>query len=207
MDAARRRYVFAHKYHPNGYACFLRELVDLGTRSPSGIAGITHDNAFSQVRNVAVTEAGMCLGRAAVAAAAYRIDHGEYPEALERMVPRYIEAVPTDPFDGKPIRATTQPDGLTLYSVGEDGEDDKGVETDWSVPVVSGRPLPLDAKTFVRLFRGDVVFHLGSAYKEHRRDPARARGARAKARREKHRREREVRGAPRGGRDAASPKP
>jgi hypothetical protein len=43
------------------------------------------------------------LVRVAVALAAYRSEKGEYPDALNRLVPDYLQQVPTDPYTGAPF--------------------------------------------------------------------------------------------------------
>lgn len=62
----------------------------------------------------------------AVALERYRCDHGEWPEPLEALVPRYLSAVPADPCDGKPLRYRRLPDGVLVYSVGPDKVDNGG---------------------------------------------------------------------------------
>lgn len=57
----------------------------------------------------------------------YRLAEGRLPETLEALVPKFIEAVPIDPFDGKPLRYKRLEKGYTIYSIGEDGEDNGGV--------------------------------------------------------------------------------
>jgi hypothetical protein len=42
------------------------------------------------------------------------------------LVPRYLSEVPNDPFDGKPLRLKHTEDGLVIYSVGLDGDDNGG---------------------------------------------------------------------------------
>ena len=32
----------------------------------------------------------------------YRLANGAWPDSLAALVPKYLETVPTDPFDGKP---------------------------------------------------------------------------------------------------------
>jgi hypothetical protein len=49
---------------------------------------------------------------------------------LEELVPEYLEAVPIDPFDDKPIKYKRTEPGYVLWIVGEDGEDNGGVERD-----------------------------------------------------------------------------
>ncbi len=63
---------------------------------------------------------------AALAAERYRMAEGRWPESLDVLVPRYLDAVPSDPFDGQPLRLRRLPDGLVIYSVGTDGVDDGG---------------------------------------------------------------------------------
>jgi hypothetical protein len=50
----------------------------------------------------------------AVAAAAFRQEHGRYPRAAEELVPAYFEEFPVDPGTGKPLRVTARPDGVEI---------------------------------------------------------------------------------------------
>ena len=62
----------------------------------------------------------------------YQVDHqGTLPESLLELVPRYLAAVPNDPFDlkGAPIRYLPHRSPPLLYSVGLDGIDDHGSRT------------------------------------------------------------------------------
>ncbi len=47
-----------------------------------------------------------CLSvtRLVVALNRYEMRNGKLPEALEQLVPEYIDSVPRDPYDGKPFR-------------------------------------------------------------------------------------------------------
>ncbi len=65
----------------------------------------------------------------AFALAAYRIDHGAYPEKLPDLLPRYVSSVPQDVFNGgADLRYKRRGDGFLLYSVGPNGQDDGGLE-------------------------------------------------------------------------------
>ena len=66
------------------------------------------------------------LARAALAIERYRIAMSNVPEHLGELVPRYLEYVPIDPFDGQPIRYRGTEPGYLLYSVLEDGQDNSG---------------------------------------------------------------------------------
>lgn len=55
--------------------------------------------------------------------------HGQYPEALEQLVPDYLEQAPIDPLDarGGALRYRRNEDGsATVWSVGANGRDDNG---------------------------------------------------------------------------------
>lgn len=69
------------------------------------------------------------LAEIACALEAFHADHHSYPDDLERLVPEYLPSVPDD-IDGKPIRYSPDPENgrYRLWSVGEDGIDNGGVE-------------------------------------------------------------------------------
>ncbi len=62
----------------------------------------------------------------ALACERYRLAQGAWPEALDELVPRYLPAVPIDPFDGAPLRYKKTTAGIVIYSIGENGVDDGG---------------------------------------------------------------------------------
>jgi hypothetical protein len=62
----------------------------------------------------------------ALAAERFRLNHGRWPKVPTDLVPDYLKAVPLDPFDAKPLRYRRTDDGVIIYSVGEDGQDDGG---------------------------------------------------------------------------------
>jgi hypothetical protein len=70
--------------------------------------------------------ADLRCARAALAAERYRRSHGDWPQSLADLVPRFLPTVPLDPFDGKPLRYRKTDHGAIVYSVGEDGCDDGG---------------------------------------------------------------------------------
>src|SRR5207237_2971128 len=77
-----------------------------------------------------------CLAERRMAAAAlaikwYQADHdGKAPTTLDELVPKYLPAVPRDPFaaGGKSLRYLAGADRLAVYSVGENGSDEGGSE-------------------------------------------------------------------------------
>lgn len=63
----------------------------------------------------------------ALALELHRRKHGRHPDALTRLVPEFLSAVPVDWMDGKPLRYRLNPDGsFTLWSVGDNLTDDGG---------------------------------------------------------------------------------
>jgi hypothetical protein len=65
-----------------------------------------------------------------IAVERFRLVQGRLPESLLELVPRYLAAVPEDPFDGHPMRFQRTSIGYTIYSIGPDGVDDGGL--DWA---------------------------------------------------------------------------
>jgi hypothetical protein len=92
-------------------------------------------------------DANDALARLGLAVAAFRARRGSYPKDLDDLVPDFLDAVPTDPGDGRPLKVLEVDGGLVLYSAGTDGVDDGGEEG------------------------VDITFCLGAAYQERRPPP------------------------------------
>lgn len=69
-------------------------------------------------------ETGVAATHLIVALNMYEKEHGEFPGKLSELVPGHIAAVPSDSYDGKPLRY--DPDRKLVYSVGKDLEDSGG---------------------------------------------------------------------------------
>ena len=65
---------------------------------------------------------------------AYRADQGAYPDELSLLAPKYIPKIPTDPANGQPYRYHKLANGFSIYSVGENGIDDRGSTYDSQPP-------------------------------------------------------------------------
>ncbi len=73
------------------------------------------------------SQAGLRCAIVAVAAERYRLSHGAWPGSLDDLVKDGLLAtVPTDPYDGKPLRWKRTPTGAIVYSVGRDRIDNGG---------------------------------------------------------------------------------
>jgi hypothetical protein len=64
--------------------------------------------------------------RILVAALRYKLVAGKLPDALADLAPKYLAAVPADPFDGKPFRYKQWKTGCVVYSVCVNKVDDGG---------------------------------------------------------------------------------
>jgi len=70
--------------------------------------------------------AGLEAARMALAALRHRAKHGGLPATLQDLVPDFVDSVPLDPFDGKPLRYRKTKDGFVIYAIGENAKDDGG---------------------------------------------------------------------------------
>ena len=71
-------------------------------------------------------QAALLSTQAGVAAERYRLANGGWPRDLAALVPAYLKKVPTDPYDGKPVRYRRTADGVVVYCVGPDRTDNQG---------------------------------------------------------------------------------
>ena len=62
----------------------------------------------------------------AVAAERFRLRNGRWPLEAKEIDAALAGALPTDPFDGSPLRFRRLDDGLVVYSIGANGRDDGG---------------------------------------------------------------------------------
>jgi hypothetical protein len=63
----------------------------------------------------------------ALACERFRLEHKRWPETLDELVKAgKLEAVPADPMDGRPLRYRRLADGVVIYSLGGDKQDNQG---------------------------------------------------------------------------------
>ncbi len=65
------------------------------------------------------TQAHLRCAAAAVAAERYRAANGRWPDDLNALVPKYLSAVPADPFDGKPLNYASGRLDATVFAAGK----------------------------------------------------------------------------------------
>jgi len=56
----------------------------------------------------------------------YRAKNHQIPKSLDDLVPEFLDNVPIDNLDGKPLRFETTAKGYRIYSVGHNGKDGEG---------------------------------------------------------------------------------
>ena len=93
-------------------------------------------------------EAELAATRLIVACRRYEKDHGKLPAALDDLAPKYLDAVPRDPFDGRPMRYDKK--RAIIYSIGIDLIDSAGSE----------KPMPDQSYHENRWNTEDAVFHI-----------------------------------------------
>ena len=76
----------------------------------------------------ASTQAVIKLVTTALAVERFRLDRGRLPGDLKELTPQFMDAVPTDFFDGASLRYHRLARGYMIYSVDADGHDDGGRE-------------------------------------------------------------------------------
>jgi hypothetical protein len=84
---------------------------------------ISHDLDFDLLHFKRL-ECDLAAVRLLLAIRLFREETGRLPADLNELTPKYLAAVPLDPFDGKPFRYL--PAKGVIYSVGEDTKDAGG---------------------------------------------------------------------------------
>jgi len=94
------------------------------------------------------------MAAVALAIGWYRVDHaGQFPPALDALVPKYLPSVPPDPMaaGGQPLRYLARDDDSIVYSVGVNGIDDQGnTARGPGVRIVQGKWDSLDGVTTLK---------------------------------------------------------
>jgi hypothetical protein len=105
--------------------------------------------AFGRILDIEIRHlAHLRATQTALAVQRYRLAEDRLPQSLENLVPAYMEALPTDPFDGQSLKYRTLETGFVVYSVGYDLTDEGGAEKGSRGRDQRGKPLPWDV-TFI----------------------------------------------------------
>jgi hypothetical protein len=101
------------------------ECAELRRQLPRGVATY-FDYLVRYDADMRRDEARFRAAAVALAAESFRRAEGRWPKGIDELVPKYLTAVPRDPFDQGPLKLAASPDGVVVYSVGPDGKDDGG---------------------------------------------------------------------------------
>jgi hypothetical protein len=112
-------------------------------RSPYNfLAFVALPNAAKATQITARNQTLANEARLACALERYHLAHHEYPKSLDALVPPFLDQLPHDLVNGKPLRYQTTPDGsYLLYSVGWNQTDEGGLRAkaldqgDWVWPL------------------------------------------------------------------------
>jgi hypothetical protein len=99
-------------------------------RNAKILAGLTLPALTTVFQAEARTRTRQEVLRVGIALAHYKAEHGEYPENVDVLVPKYLSVVPTDLFAGTPLVYKTRANGYLLYSLGANQVDDGGKSYD-----------------------------------------------------------------------------
>lgn len=106
------------------------ELAHLSTHGLGLVTQLIVQSMAHAMLNAARTQAMRADAQVAIAMTRFRLDHGNFPATLDLLVPAYLDEMPLDPFDGKPLRLTRHGGDWIVYSIGPDGKDDGGAPYD-----------------------------------------------------------------------------
>jgi hypothetical protein len=118
----------------------LFELEQEVKNGPRGLASLLMPSMVKVGQATQRDQAYLCCSVAALAVERYRLTHGRWPKTLAALEPKFLAKVPLDPCDGKPLRYRRLPDGVVVYSVGPDGQDNGGT-LDRANPIAPGTDL------------------------------------------------------------------
>ncbi len=72
------------------------------------------------------SRAALDCAQVALAVERYRLWQGHWPRTLDQLTPRFLAAIPDDPFGDGQVRYRRLEDGVAVYSVGQNERDDEG---------------------------------------------------------------------------------
>jgi hypothetical protein len=91
-------------------------------------AGLMFYNDEALIQKVAFAQNNVTMAATACALERYRLAQGEYPAALNDLVPRFMARLPHDIINGQPLKYRRATNGrFVLYSVGWNEKDDGGI--------------------------------------------------------------------------------
>jgi len=108
---------------------FLEERTAKARRNLYFVSGLLLSGLQNSVRKEAAGLARLRLAQSAVAIERFRLNKGRLPTELGEVIPRFLPAVPTDPFNGKPERYRRLQKGYVIEFADSDGHNIGGRES------------------------------------------------------------------------------
>jgi hypothetical protein len=99
------------------------------------IAMISKKDSGTLLRSRADVETRSGLTVISLALAAWKVDHGTFPDGMDSLSPEYLNPVPLDPFTDQPFIYRRTEKGYILYSLWWNLKDDGGGERDMVLKV------------------------------------------------------------------------
>ena len=109
------------------FETFLKEKDESGF-----LFGMIGTRGLSQSREVKIARQDAVL--LALAIHRFKRSEGEWPTKLDQLTGDWIDRTPIDRLNGKPLHFVIKDDAPVIYSLGHDGDDDGGVNTDSDAP-------------------------------------------------------------------------
>ena len=109
------------------------------------------------------TEVHMMLetARCAIAGERYRLKNGAFPASLEALVPEFLPGIPVDAFGTGNLMLKIEGETWTVYSVGDDREDDGGdVVIEWNSADEDGRASDVGFRLLPPEKRGVIILDI-----------------------------------------------
>jgi hypothetical protein len=140
----------AHRIYPDKADASDSRLEKMRTGPYNIFAKLLMPALSKATRNSARMQTCVDAARIACGLERYRLANGKLPETLDALTPRFIESLPTDVMDGKPLRYHLKSDGgYVVYSIGWNQADDGG-----QIVLTTGKTPSVDPT------RGDWVWQM-----------------------------------------------
>ncbi|MGO8672188.1 MAG: hypothetical protein ACLQVD_12585 [Capsulimonadaceae bacterium] len=122
IDASRRPY----PQSKTEFDAISKDLLASGSSIQYWLVDVIYLDPSKGATTGALIQSTADITRCAAAVLVWRGQHPDYPARLEQAMPQ----VPTDPFDGRPMKYRRVGRGFVIYSVGESGHDNGGAPSD-----------------------------------------------------------------------------
>jgi hypothetical protein len=110
------------EYQVQKFGALKQTVAELKDSRRFALAYLALQVSFKSLGLAHASQAELRCAMTGLAAEQYRLKNGSWPDSLEKLVPEYLAAIPTDPFAPCPLQFQAREDGITVASVGPDGK-------------------------------------------------------------------------------------